>query len=515
MVDTQSTTRASIAQVLSYWAQKQPEHALLFAPETEQELSYGQMALEAEHFMGWLQDHGVSAAGHVGIFMHNGRQTTTVFIATMASGRVVTPLNLLAPVDQLAWVLDHSDIEVLFYAPENKQSLFAALKKTQRAFELIELNPDAESGPFLQSPRIPLPFIDTNSPALLMYTSGTTGTPKGVLLTHRNLLHAAKSISEWHQLTPADIVLSSLPIYHINGQVISTITPFFSGGSIVAPHHFSVSTWWKTAIHYKCTWINMVPTIIAYLINAAKSGVNKPDLAQLKHIRFGRSASAPLPPEHHREFEELFGMPVIEAMGMTETCSIVFCNPHDDRRRFGSPGLPCGVQAKIVDDQGQTLPDLISGEICLKGANVLHAYYKGETETKKAFDADGWMRTGDLGMRDVDGFYFITGRLKELIIKGGENIAPREIDEVLLKHPAVLDAASVGIPDSNYGQEIMACIILKEGQSCLESEMRKFCIDNLGKFRTPKIILFMADLPRGPSGKVQRLKLLDLAEAKQ
>lgn len=513
-MDTLSKNSASMAQVLSHWAQTQPDHALLYAPETGQKLSYGQMAIEAEHFMGWLQEHQISASGHVGIFMHNGRQTTTVFIATMASGRVVTPLNLLAPVDQLAWVLDHSDIEVLFYAPENKQSLFAALKKTQRSFELVELDPDAQAGPFLQSARTALPQINTNSPALLMYTSGTTGTPKGVLLTHRNLLHAAKSISEWHQLSPADIVLSSLPIYHINGQVISTITPFFSGGSIVAPHNFSVSSWWKTAIQYKCTWINMVPTIIAYLINAAKSGANKPDLAELKHIRFGRSASAPLPPEHHREFEELFGMPVIEAMGMTETCSIVFCNPHDERRRFGSPGLPCGVQAKIVDDSGKIVPDLISGEICLKGENVLHAYYKGEAETKKAFDNDGWMRTGDLGMRDADGFYFITGRLKELIIKGGENIAPREIDEVLLKHPAVLDAASVGIPDTNYGQEIMACIILKEGQSCSEMEMRQFCIDNLGKFRTPKTILFMEDLPRGPSGKVQRLKLLDLAEAK-
>jgi long-chain acyl-CoA synthetase len=207
-------------------------------------------------------------------------------------------------------------------------------------------------------------------------------------------------------------------------------------------------------------------------------------------------------------------MPVIEAMGMTETCSIVFCNPHDERRRFGSPGLPCGVTAKIVDDSGNAVPDLVSGEICLKGENVLHAYYKGEAETKKAFDAEGWMKTGDLGMRDADGFYFITGRLKELIIKGGENIAPREIDEVVLKHPAVLDAASVGIPDTNYGQEIMVCIILKEGQACSEPEMRQFCLDNLGKFRTPKLILFMDDLPRGPSGKVQRLKLLDLLQSK-
>jgi long-chain acyl-CoA synthetase len=172
------------------------------------------------------------------------------------------------------------------------------------------------------------------------------------------------------------------------------------------------------------------------------------------------------------------------------------------------------VTAKIVDDSGNVVPDLVSGEICLKGENVLHAYYKGEAETKKAFDAEGWMKTGDLGMRDADGFYFITGRLKELIIKGGENIAPREIDEVVLKHPAVFDAASVGIPDVNYGQEIMVCIILKEGQACSESEMRQFCFDNLGKFRTPKLILFVDDLPRGPSGKVQRLKLLDLLQSK-
>ena len=274
MAEILNSASASIAQVLTKWAKRQPDHVLLFAPETDQKLSYGQMAIEAEHFMGWLNDRQISAAGHVGIFMHNGRQTTTVFIATMVCGRVVTPLNLLAPVDQLAWVLDHSDIEILFYAPENKPSLFAALKKTQRTFALVELDPDAEYGPFLKSVRSPLPQIDPNNAALLMYTSGTTGTPKGVLLTHRNLLHAAKSISEWHQLTPADIVLSSLPIYHINGQVISTITPFFSGGSIVAPHHFSVSTWWKMVVQYRCTWINMVPTIIAYLINAANCGAS-------------------------------------------------------------------------------------------------------------------------------------------------------------------------------------------------------------------------------------------------
>ena len=500
----------SLCEVLLYWDKLQAEKPFLFAPETSAILTYGQITKEAKHFSTWLEEQGISSSGHVGLYMQNGRQTSTVFLATMACGRVITPLNLLAPIDQLAWVLDHSDIEILFYSPDNKQTLFAALEKTKRQFALVELDPDAAEGPFMSSPLGKLPNVRAHCPALLMYTSGTTGTPKGVLLTHANLLHAARSMAAWHSLTQADVVLSSLPIYHINGQVISTITPFVSGGSVVAPHSFSVSSWWNLAIQYQCTWINMVPTIIAYLINAAKSGGTVPSREELRSIRFGRSASAPLPPEHHREFENLFGITVIEGMGMTESASMVFCNPHDERRRYGSPGLPCGVETKIVDAAGVTTGNHIVGEICLRGGNVLSAYYKAESETAKAFDADGWLKTGDLGMRDDDGFYFITGRLKELIIKGGENIAPREIDEAILKHPAVLDAAAVGIPDSNYGQEIMVCIVLKPGMICTEEEMRAFCLKELGKYRMPKCILFLDDLPRGPSGKVQRLKLLDL-----
>ena len=501
----------TIGDVMTYWHQQQAEHPFLYAPETDAVVSYGELAQEAQHLCTWFDEQGVSAQGHVGLFMHNGRQTASVFLATMATGRVVVPMNLLAPVDQLAWVFEHSDIEILFYAPDNKIHLFNALKKIQAKFKLVELDPDAVQGPFMNSAAGTLPQLRALDPALLMYTSGTTGTPKGVLLSHANVLYAAKTVSEWHSLTPADTVLSSLPIYHINGQVIATISPFFSGGAIVAPHHFSVSNWWQVAIKYRCTWINMVPTIIAYLINAAKANGVDPNLpAQLKQIRFGRSASAPLPPEHHHEFENLFGIPVIEGMGMTESASMVFCNPQDGERRYGSPGLPCGVEAKVVDSNGIELANNQIGEVCLRGANVMQAYYHGEAETAKAFASDGWLKTGDLGLRDDGGFYFITGRLKELIIKGGENIAPREIDEALLKHPAVLDAAAVGIPDANYGQEILACIVLRPDINCTEAEIRHFCLENLGKLRTPKIILFIDELPRGASGKIQRLKLLDL-----
>ena len=205
----------------------------------------------------------------------------------------------------------------------------------------------------------------------------------------------------------------------------------------------------------------------------------------------------------------MFGISVIEAMGMTETSSVVFANPQDPaKRKYGSPGIACGVEAKVIDAKsGSLLPAGVAGEICLRGPGVTSAYYKSPEQTKAALDAEGWLRTGDLGHHDADGYYFITGRLKELIIKGGENIAPREIDEVLLQHPAVLEAASVGIPDPGYGQEIRACVVLKPGAHASAKELRQFCLRELGRYKTPKEFRFLAELPKGPSGKVQRLKL--------
>jgi long-chain acyl-CoA synthetase len=289
--------------------------------------------------------------------------------------------------------------------------------------------------------------------------------------------------------------------------VIATVAPFVSGGSVVAPHRFSVSAWWDIVERHRPTWINVVPTIIAYLLNAADPARTY----RFPSVRFGRSASAPLPPGQHRAFERTFGIPVIEAMGMTESSSVVFCNPQDPaRRKYGTPGLPCGVQAKVVGlEDNRALPDNIPGEICLRGPNVMSAYYKSPEQTARAFDAEGWLKTGDLGYRDADGFYFITGRLKELIIKGGENIAPREIDEALLRHPAVLEAAAVGVPDPNYGQEILACVVLKPGVHVSPDALRDFCLQELGRYKTPKTFKFIAELPKGPSGKVQRLKLLE------
>jgi acyl-CoA synthetase (AMP-forming)/AMP-acid ligase II len=348
-----------------------------------------------------------------------------------------------------------------------------------------------------------------------MYTSGTTGQPKGAYLSQTNLLSAAQSVASWHSLGPTDRVQSALPIYHINGQVIATLTPFVSGGSIIAPRKFSTSSWWEIAGRFQPTWLNMVPTIIAYLLNDSTENPSHPaqarGLAACPGLRFGRSASAPLPPEHHQAFEARFHIPLIEAMGMTETASVVFCNPMQGQRKIGTPGQVVGVEAKVVDPNGESLADGERGEIWLRGPNVMKGYFRAPEQTRDSF-AGEWMRTGDLGHRDSEGFFYITGRLKELIIKGGENIAPREIDEALLRHPAVLEAAAVGIPDANYGQEILAAIILKSSHSAspeLEVSLREFCLLELGKYKSPKIYKFVAELPKGPSGKVQRLKILD------
>ena len=500
----------TLRDVLARHVARQPERILLVAPETGRTLTYRELDRQARRLARWLRLAGLRRGDKIGLYLHNGYQTALLFLSAMIGGYVIAPLNLHAQRSQLAYVLDHCDCKVLFTCREQEAPLADALAAVRRRIEVIVIDPDAPAL-FLEE-RLPpgdWPEVSADDPALLMYTSGTTGTPKGALLTHRNLIAAARAVGGWHALTPHDRVLSSLPLYHINGQVIATVTPFVTGGSLIAPHRFSVSHWWDHAERHGATWINMVPTIIAYLLNAAE-----PNRAyRFPRVRFGRSASAPLPPEQHRAFERTFGIPVIECMGMTESSSIVFANPQDAaRRKYGSPGLPCGVEAKVVAvESGEVLGAQAAGEICLRGTNVMAQYYKSPEQTAKAFDAAGWLRTGDLGYRDADGFYFITGRLKELIIKGGENIAPREIDEALLRHPAVLEAAAVGVPDANYGQDILACIVLKPGEQVAEAALREFCLAELGRYKTPRQFRFLAELPKGPSGKVQRLKLAELA----
>lgn len=494
---------ATIGEALARHAASRPNAPLLIAPETGRILTYGELERLTRKLAAFLGRRGLAPGSTIALHLHNGYQTTALFLGLMAAGYVVAPLNLLSQARELAWVLEHCETRLVFACAEHAAVLEKAAATLARAPERIVIDVDSTDIFADIEPVASLPQPSPVDIGLLMYTSGTTGTPKGVLLSHANLLASARSVAAWHGLTDRDRVLSSLPLYHINGQVIATLTPFLSGGSIVAPHRFSVHQWWDLVARHECTWINMVPTIIAYLLAGT-------DARSFPSLRFGRSASAPLPPEQHRAFEERFGIPVIEAMGMTECASIVFCNPHDERRRYGSPGLPCGVEASVIDMGGRHLGTGEAGEIVLRGPNVMAGYFKAPEKTAEAIDAEGWLRTGDLGKRDEDGFYFITGRLKELIIKGGENIAPRDIDEALLRYPAILEAAAFGVPHQAYGQDIAAAIVLRPDADLRQDILVAWCEEELGRFKTPTRFHVVKELPKGPSGKVQRLKLPDL-----
>jgi long-chain acyl-CoA synthetase len=439
--------------------------------------------------------------------LENGASAATIFLGAMYGGYVVSPINLNAQDAQLEYTLAHSETRLVFASEGNRERLERLRAASRAAFDVVVVTGDGLDLPradgFSAAPR------RAHDPALLMYTSGTTGRPKGVLLSHANMLAGARAIAQSLALTPDDRVLSSLPLYHVNGQCIATVAPLVSCGSIVMPRRFSVSQWWPLVERHRPTWLNMVPTIIAYLLNGPP--LTPAQAAACAHVRFGRSASAPLPPEQHRAFEERFGFSVIEAMGLTETASVAFSNPLDPvLRKYASPGRPLGMEARVVDAARNAVPIGVRGEIELRGPNVMIGYFKSPDTTAAALRGGGWLATGDLGYRDADDFYFITGRLKELIIKGGENIAPREIDEALLAHPAVLEAAAVGVPDPAYGQEILACVVVKPGAQCSEEELRAHCLRTLGRYKSPRYLRVVGELPKGPSGKVQRLKLVEL-----
>ena len=427
----------------------------------------------------------------------------------MYAGLVVAPLNLQAQPDQLTYVLDHSDCKLVFVTEFQHERLLKALAGVKRPIEVMVIDRDAEEvlPPVCSAPE-GLPQVAEDDPALLLYTSGTTGVPKGVILTHKNMVAGGQYVIEAHGLVKDDVALCSLVLFHINALVVSLMSTVVLGATIVLPNKFSVSEFWPLISDHRCTWFSVVPTIISYLVSGSEIDGKGYHLEQL---RFGRSASSALPPSLHKEFEQKFKVGIVETMGLTETAAPVFSNPVDPaQRKYGSPGCAVGNIAKIIDKQGQEAPRGTVGEIMIKGDNVMKEYYKNPEVTAKTLEPDGWLHTGDLGYMDEDGFVFVTGRLKELIIKGGENIAPREIDEAAYKHPAVLDAAAVGIPDRHYGEEILLCVTIKPDCTCSVEELTAHCLEHLGKYKSPKVIRILEELPKGPSGKIQRLKLPEM-----
>ena len=501
----------SVRDAIDWMAHTRGEAVFLVSPETGRVLTFAGLREKSRAISTRLRRAGLDRGDKVAFLMDNGLFTAQLFLGTMYAGLVSVPLNVRGGASQLSYMLDHCDAKVVFVSGEYDAMIKEAMTDVRGTLEIIcaDLDSWAEVN---EAPSTPdtLPSLLAEDAALLMYSSGTTGRPNGAIHTHKSILaHGRNSVCS-HQLTAADRSLLVLPLYHINAECVTLIPTLVSGGSVVIPRGFVVSEFWNWLDDYRCTWSALVPTIISQLLDW-KDPKAESRAAAFQRIRFLRTSSAPLSPALHREFLDKFKLPLIQAMGSSEAGN-VFSNPVPPGvNKIGSPGLPWGFDIKVIGRDGEELPAGEAGEVLIRGKGMMRGYHRDPERTATALDAEGWLHTGDLAYRDQDGYFFIVGRSKELIIKGGMNIAPKQIDEILESHPAVLEAAAVGVPDRYVGEDVVAFAVLREGMRCDEGELLSFCESHLGHFKTPTRIHFVPDLPKGPSGKVQRLKLQEEA----
>lgn len=466
-------------------------------PENGDELGWQDLHATAQRMARGLVDLGVAKGESVAIIHPNGRSGVEALYATLYGGFRATMINLAAGPDAIAYALDHSKARFAF-VHDSQIDTFEQVKPAG----MSRIDADTLDG------RGDLPSLGADDHALLMYTSGTTGKPKGVVHSHSSLLAGGWTVATAHELTQSDRGFCVLPIYHINGLCVTVMGSLVSGGSLAMVSKFSASRFWAQADQAKVTWFSVVPTIISHLLHGAAD----PSPAVFERLRFGRSASSALAVETQTAFENRFGVPIIETMGLTETAAQILSNPlPPGTRKIGSPGMAYGNEVRILTSELTDAQVDEEGEIAIRGPNVMREYLFNPEATASTFAGD-WLRTGDLGRIDADGYVFVTGRLKELIIKGGENIAPREIDEVLYSHADVLEAAAFAKPCARYGETVEAAVALRPGASLSAEDLIDLCKQRLGAFKAPDIVHYLAELPKGPSGKIQRLKLASLLE---
>jgi acyl-CoA synthetase (AMP-forming)/AMP-acid ligase II/NAD-dependent dihydropyrimidine dehydrogenase PreA subunit len=498
----------SLVQLGEYRAAHESERLFLSVPEDGIDVTYGLLYQFVRELARFLQSHGLQKGQRVAIILENGLGWALSCWGVLYAGGVVVPLNprfkpaeaasLLQRAEVCLIITDNDGINVVtgeFAA--GKAARFQTNSKAAAELLVVARRQD-------RSKATQLPDIRPQDEALLIFTSGSTGVPKGVILTHGNLLAASENIRQAHNLTVADIALCVLPFFHANGLIITLITSAFSGGRVVVPRKFSARHFWEWANRYRVTWFSAVPTILSILLSS-KAGNPVP-----KSLRFARSASAALPKAVFEEFERRFKVPIIESYGLSETASQVTTNPLPPAtRKVGSVGKPVGNELSIVDEYGVRVLPGVEGEVVIRGANVMPGYLNNPEANREAFK-NGWFYTGDIGYFDQDGYLFLTGRRKEFINRAGEKFSPREVDEILYQLPEIETAAAVGVPDSLFGEEIVAFIQLRPGMKLSADQVIAHCRQSLVDFKVPKEIFYIGDFPKGPNGKVQRCRLADI-----
>ena len=470
-------------------------------------LSFAELRGQIDRLAGQLNALGIGPGDRVGIVLPNGPAAAIAFLA-VASCATAAPLNPGYREEEFRFYLDDLGAKALITLPDDAPGAHAAASGSTLRLALI-----GDAGSFSLhhdgsevAPQTPAKFASSSDFALVLHTSGTTARPKIVPLTQTNLAISAANIGQALELTPSDSCLNVMPLFHIHGLIGALLASMGAGAAVVCTPGFDAFRFFSWLDEFKPSWYSAVPTMHQLVLSrAGRQG----EIIKANPLRFIRSSSASLPPVVMAELEEAFGAPVIEAYGMTEATHQMATNPLPPaERKPGSVGRGAGVQVAVMDEAGNLLNPGDTGEIVIQGGNVT-AGYENNPEANASSFSDGWFRTGDQGYRDNDGYVFLTGRLKEIINRGGEKVSPREIDEVLLQHPAVAQAVAFGMPHERLGEEVAAAVVLIENVTANETELRDHVAAHLADFKVPRKFIILTDIPKGATGKVQRIGLAE------
>ena len=500
----------SIPELLKQRVAAAPDKPFLFSEADKRQFTYKQFAAAVFRTARMMAAKGVGKGDVVSLLLPNSVEYVIAYFACWQLGALAGPINSLLKSQETAYVISNSEAKALLLNSEYLPVVETIRNEVPSLQAVIKFDNEAEATGAYSEGATPVADIDCDHEAIIIYTSGTTGKPKGCLLTHGNVIANARQISSWLGFNETDRLLSIMPLFHMNAVSVTTMSALYAGGSTVVSPKFSASRFWQIISDYQITSFGSVATMLSMLLSTYPDGV--PAGLKTDQLRFAMCGSAPVPAEVLRRFEEQFNCLVIEGYGLSEsTCRSTF-NPPDQRRRPGSCGVAIGNEMRVVDEEDRDVPDGELGEIVLRGENILKGYYKNDAANATAF-RNGWFHTGDIGYRDADGFYFIVDRKSDMIIRGGENIYPREIDEVLYQHPAVAAAAAVGVPDKLYGEEVAAVVVLKRGAETTAQELIDFCKARLADFKCPKTVHFVEDIPKGPTGKLLKRELAKMLAA--
>jgi acyl-CoA synthetase (AMP-forming)/AMP-acid ligase II len=468
-------------------------------PETGMRVSYDSLRRQVAKAADTFRSAGIEPGDRISTVLPNSLEALVCFLAAAIAG-TAAPLNPVYCYDEFAFYLDDTSAKLLIVPPGTADE---ARRAGGDRIPILEVDLD-ENGFVRLSPSPAGKAAGEPGPddfALVLHTSGTTGRPKRVPLRHRNLCVSTQNIAQTYKLEAADVALTVMPLFHVHGLVASALSTLLTGGAVVLPQKFNPLAFWRTVREHRATWYSAVPTSHRLLLHRA--GKERP--SGTEHLRFIRSCSAPLSPPTMRKLEEAFGVPVLEAYGMTEASHQMASNPLPPGiRKAGSVGQGTGVQIRIIDGTGKFLPTGKSGEVVIKGPSVIDGYENNPEANALCF-LDRWFKTGDQGVLDAEGYLKLQARIKELIIRGGEKISPREIQDVLFSHHAVGEAVCFGVPHATWGEEVAAAVVLRESVNV--SELLAHCRDHLAEFKCPKKIHVVDAIPRTTTGKIQRRAL--------